>query len=700
MKPIMLTKNNGQSKEYNQSTKNKNPLESLFYIIYKTVTVSIIFLLAIVICYFISLFIIENGDEVLMNAKQKLHTLEKQQQFISKWERIKSRLNSIYKASTIPLSSLEINSLSSSKKKIYKIGKVELGKKLLKNGDFVGAETLCKAEIESGNLKYHHEHMNALVCLGEARIALHNAAWNLGFLESEYDLVYDRLHLAKKDFDAAVSLEPTFLGARLGLGLTNFLIATREQPESSSQLLFNSILHFEAISVLTSDSEDNGKGEWISGEDIENIQISAMYNNGLAHLALGDIKPAVSIFTKVSNLMNSNQNQSAIGKGISSVVTNLGAALLQRGASEQAINIMNRAEVLKYCDGGIQSDERDGETPYTKQRYLHKQCSILLNNLAISEEVDDLDVKNDKITFNSSESLMELSRKYEGKLGLQVASFASTNIMERIENEQLESIVIEDIGMDHEVSSGTNQEESIISNNVDDSTSPQLLLSMALEKLNANDVEGVVDATITALCLAKDTKDTIACKAALNDTLERKKKQDITVAKHDQSDQDNSAYADQILHLEQEILKLQSELQHYRVEKKVVEYDGHDETKRFISSADEVRDNRKDLKENEEIEQHFSHEAKKNAEYQILEEDIDSKETISVSDDKEISRSDDNNHDKNSTVLYVSAKDVKEETHQTDTIILEQSDYSIEEEPDVQLPELYNPVKKSAQEVE
>ena len=564
---------------------------------YKVVNICIILSLSIVICFLIFTFLTESESSGHNNGhdNNNLSFLE------TKWERTKRRTNSIYLASTIPLSTLEQQPQEQKhplpvKEKKDKNEKVELGKKLLRNGDSLGAETICKSEINAGNLK-HSDYVNALVCLGEARLALHNAAWNMGLLESEHLLIYDRLHLAKNDFEIAVSIEPTDLGARLGLGLAYFLIATREQSESSSQFLFNSILHFEAISVLVdtkkeeSEDHDGVEGESISNEEIENIRISAMYNNALAHLALDDIKEATSILTKVSNLMDiDGDNQSM--KGISSIKTNLGAAVLQRGtSSEQAIQKMNRSEVMKYCRRQrFENDEMDNKLSSAKQSYLDKQCSILLNNISIAQEkASDSLTQDDTNDFDSKHdhtALMNLSLLYEGKLGLQSASFSSMNSAEKMENVPRLTMQSDNENGSHDIADKVSQVDAAEYNSNSNDNKSNILdeavslgVNVAQESNMAthqwtllsrtkltddDDVEGAIDATTKCLRVARGFDEVKACKVALEEVLDHishttkeSRLENFQKETLQSSSVDNDV---QILRLEKEILSLKMQI--------------------------------------------------------------------------------------------------------------------------------------------
>ena len=569
-KPMIINKKNGDTSSRRKQTnddeitprESQYRLPSMIRLLWDIIT----YFLASIACYIILITIMENNNNdndkstFLLQMKHQIESINSK--LFNESPLILKPITTIHKLindhhHNEKLKTKSTNAViknNQNKQKREKMSKVQLGKMLLKNGDPVGAETLCKVEIESGTLT-HNENVNAFICLGEARLALHNAAWNLGYYfvessssssmssttSSDHDLLYNKLHLAQHDFEAAVTMEPTFLGARLGLGLTNFIIATREQPESSSQLLFNAILHFEAIHVLTS-NEDGGdgeeSGEWLPSNDtIDNMKLSAMYNNGLAHLALGDIKSAIKIFKDMSNIIT-NDNKSFL-KVRSLVITNLAAALLLDGISTQAKDVMMNLEDLRYCSSdSIQRDSIDQLTE-SQKRHLHKQCLILLNNLVIAKE--------NQMTFQERTSLLKLSLKYEEKLGLEGASFISTNAKESMNYNRNET-------------KATGAKESFrditaLENTDSKNFSFHEWIEISKEKLEVGDVEDAINAARNGLYLAKGLEEVKVCMITIDEALEQLVLQPSI--SNSCMEKDNNI---EIIQLEEEISRLKIEL--------------------------------------------------------------------------------------------------------------------------------------------
>jgi tetratricopeptide (TPR) repeat protein len=557
----MMSQNGSRRRRAKQSSGDnfyekttKSTTSKVFKVFFNTIVLLGVISFSAMFCLLIIAVVIENESSNQQGNKSPIDinlSLLK-----SHWERLKDRASLVYIASIKPLSSQDQQYNVSRRRRQGKISKVELGKTLLQNADPVGAETLCKAQINHGNLE-HFEFVNALICLAEARLALHNAEWNMGVLESEHGLMYERLYLAKNNFDEAVSIEPTNLRARLGLGLVNYLIATREQPDSSSQLLFNSILHFEAVSVLASNTEQDNGIEWIPEEEKEQMRISATYNNGLAHLALGKVKASIPLLTKAYNLLD---NDTKVGQGISSITTNLGAALLQRGAYEQAITVMNYSEVMKYCtDVQFQISDTD-ELSYVKQNYLNKQCSILLNNLSVAGEIEVEIGKTSyptlaQATSNSEFSLSEWSILHEEKLGGQ--SFVKTDVLAKEtktqklavgEKESFVEVLLYEKENDPVYNDLADEGESSISIND--------LLSRSQTALEQNDINMAIDTIKKALDIAKEHNEVIACTKALQNALNT----GISTGDENEASSVDTLRDEKILRLEHEILKLKIEL--------------------------------------------------------------------------------------------------------------------------------------------
>ncbi|GFH49110.1 hypothetical protein CTEN210_05586 [Chaetoceros tenuissimus] len=270
-----------------------------------------------------------------------------------------------------------------------------VGQSLLKSNDPAGAESLC--------LLAHDEdptNVSALICLGEARLALHNSAWSTGIVDDEnYGLIMEKLKSAKSTFEAAVKLKNgvTSPDVRLGLGLSLYLSATRSmnvtgkqmssslllgspighESDSNSQLLSDSILHLNAAASLTHPKllSLSLKSDPEMTEKRKNMHIAAKYNSALAHLALGDMSPPISLFQDISSSLRESgvDEQSLILPDINSV-----AIAVQRGVQDKQMKDLEN--IANVCSKRLEFDNEDDEI------HTQKMCAILYNNLAVARE--------------------------------------------------------------------------------------------------------------------------------------------------------------------------------------------------------------------------------------------------------------------------------------------------------------------------
>lgn len=598
----------------------------------------ILFMLTISIslAFFVLVFVnTTNNDDLHQGGRvQTLSKIRKDSEssgITNQWENIKYRAMSVYFATTASIDQIHDFMSTSSSSTMQRrrrhqqqmtMDKVELGQRLLKNGDPVGAETLCKHEIDyihknkkkrkkmkknddeqdimdgdhlenESNEVYededdyhtniHPKFIQALVCLGEARLALHNTAWNSGLIlessssssSSLSEQPYERLHLANQNFDEAVRLQPTNMNARLGLGLTYFLIATREQQYSNNQsnkdtattrqhqqqLLFNSILHFEAIGVLVSSSSYDYNTVIIADEEeIENMKISALYNNALAHIALDDVKSAIPILNDVSKILEMKKKELSPHETmmLSSVKANLGAALLLQRRSDvtdHAIKVMDGSNVRQYCKPeGIDIDEFD-TLPYWKQRMMQKQCSILLNNLAIANERGG---KNNEITNGDDNNddddndehqttFQELALSYEHMLSLESPSFATMNAIAQYGGKPQLTINIDSDGVQYAALEAKKDGKIY---------TIDALLTMSNTKMTMGDIEGAIDVARKALNQATNLDEIKLCIEALESALKETNMDQKNNLKEDSEEAEKST----ILRLEEEIVLLKQQL--------------------------------------------------------------------------------------------------------------------------------------------
>eukprot|EP00557_Chaetoceros_sp_GSL56_P010360 CAMPEP_0176479274 /NCGR_PEP_ID=MMETSP0200_2-20121128/1651_1 /TAXON_ID=947934 /ORGANISM="Chaetoceros sp., Strain GSL56" /LENGTH=1278 /DNA_ID=CAMNT_0017875305 /DNA_START=153 /DNA_END=3985 /DNA_ORIENTATION=+ len=367
-------------------TSSSSPWWSTGSTILKIITVILVFLAA-AICY-LSQLNSQDQQRVIQKIKSKASTAMKGKGAFL-WDNVSFKY---------------YNNYSPSSRRHFQIHQVETGVKLLKNNDAVGAESICKSVTERDP-----SNMKAWVCLGEARLALFNSVWSSGLVGYPSEFMFEKLIAARENFEMATSMNqgPTCPEARLGLGLTLFLMATRrmeetkrysnlnkKKKESTSQLLFDSILHLNAAASLTSPSALMGERREVV-EDKKKIHMAATYNSAVAHLALGDTSTAAPLLEEVISTLQDEEkknNQEELDeKGeeeeyrmdVDSLIVvvpklNFVGTLLQRGAWKKAAATATGMVDTRYCMNTEQDGQTDGK--------VSKLCSIILNNAAIIKE--------------------------------------------------------------------------------------------------------------------------------------------------------------------------------------------------------------------------------------------------------------------------------------------------------------------------
>ena len=409
-----------------------------------------------------------------------------------------------------------------------------VGQSLLKSDDPAGAESLC--------LLAHDEdptNVSALICLGEARLALHNSAWSTGIVDDEnYGLIMEKLKSAKSTFEAAVKLKNgvTSPDVRLGLGLSLYLSATRSmnatgkqmssslllgspighESDSNSQLLSDAILHLNAAASLTHPKllSLSLKSDPEMTQKRKNMHTAAKYNSALAHLALGDMSPPISLFEDVSSSLRESgvDEQSLILPDINSV-----AIAVQRGVQDKQMKDLEK--IANVCVKRLDFDNEDEEI------HTQKMCAILYNNLAVARES-----RNGK----STQPLLS-DRKYDHSLTIEKSlgiehgfSFANHYLSSFGYGDKIIAIdSIETKLEDYE--KNIFQENSIKADNMNDvifaleqSTNAdpganRLWILLAQAKIKVGDQVGAVEAGTRALATAKTQEESDKANAFLEE---------------------------------------------------------------------------------------------------------------------------------------------------------------------------------------
>jgi tetratricopeptide (TPR) repeat protein len=239
---------------------------------------------------------------------------------------------------------------------------IDSGLKLLKiHHDPSGAEAICKAAVKESPNK-----IDAWICLGESQLLLHNNAWSRN---NQGAFVFQKLSDAMYSFNQAMTMDATNPRVRLDLGLAMYLTAIRDvsqDAEEVSQLLFDSVNHFQAAASLTSPL-DCAK----SDPEKDRIHIASMYNVGLAYLALGDPSSSIPFFRKVASTTNTR-----IGMSVAAV--NLSTAIAQKGRFHDSLDELHNLS-LEFCHFDHQL--KDIDLDELAEAKMMKLCSLIRNNL-------------------------------------------------------------------------------------------------------------------------------------------------------------------------------------------------------------------------------------------------------------------------------------------------------------------------------
>ena len=438
---------------------------------------------------------------------------------------------------------------------------VRIGTALLKNHDPAGAESMCKIAAEN-----HPSDIKAWVCLGEARLALHNGAWTSGLVEQQSRLVFDRLKLARDNFEMAVNMNQgaTCAKARLGLGLSLFLSATRKGAdasgrqsggESSSQLLFDSILHLNAAASLTSPSMPLSRGE--SADERTMVHMAAKYNGAIANLALGDFSSPMAIMKEIdASLEEKGVNALSVTK------TNIAAMTVQRGNYKKATPLLE--SLRDKCVLELEDSSEEQEIK------INKLCAIIHNNLGVSSEASGFDYEASYIASVASEKYLHVR-----------SGFGSVNHGEAIHD----VVSMESILYAHEdllVNAGY-LENRMDSQSVQDAVlaleeaatknpnQPRLWILLSKAKLRAGDRIGAIEAGTKALNAANTVEEIEAANSLLDEALTRTINVETDVLTthiaHLERDAAERKRNDvEVLRLEREILNLKLQLLQHSLE--------------------------------------------------------------------------------------------------------------------------------------
>ena len=261
---------------------------------------------------------------------------------------------------------------------------VDLGRHLLHDqADATGAETVCLEVVNEYAWNDEEEHtqtkVDALVCLGEARLALHRHSYakvqsaRRGSVAHDLHLSQstDKLKSAHSSLKKAVSIDPTNAQARLGMGTAMMLTASRsdhgnnndgetvEEEGAVGRLLFDATQHFEAAANISAPNSP--------------LHLTSLHNLALAHLRLGDAPSAIIPMQAAAAILGKSYSASSIFGAMEQA--NLGSAMVQAGMIEEGMQML-RAIESEHCQRGDNSIKQSSTL-----------CAIIYNNLGIAYEV-------------------------------------------------------------------------------------------------------------------------------------------------------------------------------------------------------------------------------------------------------------------------------------------------------------------------
>jgi len=396
---------------------------------------------------------------------------------------------------------------------------VRIGTTLLKNHDPAGAESMCKIAAEN-----HPSDIKAWVCLGEARLALYNGAWTSGLVEHQSKLVFERLKLARDNFEMAVNMNQgaTCAQARLGFGLSLFLSATRKVAdasgrksggESSSQLLFDSILHLNAAASLTSPSMPLSRGE--SADERAMVHMAAKYNSAIANLALGDFSSPMVFMKEIDASLEENGLD-----GLSVTKTNIAAMTVQRGNYKKATPLLESLHDKCVLELEDSSEEQEIK--------IKKLCAIIHNNLGVTSEASGFEYEASYIASVASEKYLHVRSGFgsvnHGEAIHHVAHGDESNLVSMDSILYANGDVLVNTGyLENRLDSQSVQDAVLALEDAatKNPNQPRLWILLSKAKLRAGDRIGAIEAGTKALNAANTTEELEVANSLLDEALTR-----------------------------------------------------------------------------------------------------------------------------------------------------------------------------------
>jgi len=297
---------------------------------------------------------------------------------------------------------------------------VRLGWHLLHaRGDAAGAELVCREEAATqAQAQATDGKADALTCLGEARLALHRdhtsrakalhgsnqspSSSRQMATTTTVDLYRSQarqaLRAARDALEGAVRADPANARARLGLGTALLLLSSSSSSTSSgqegaeapadadaeaaaAQWLLGATQHLEAAARMAATSSSSPSSS-TSPSSSQQLRLGSLHNLALAHLALGDAAAAAGPMRELSAALPSSGLGGATEQRAN---LNLGSALVQAGAVEEGMQVLERIEA-RYCRRN-RGNSTSASSSASSLSSSSRLCSIVYNNLGLAREI-------------------------------------------------------------------------------------------------------------------------------------------------------------------------------------------------------------------------------------------------------------------------------------------------------------------------
>ena len=425
---------------------------------------------------------------------------------------------------------------------------VDLGRHLFHNqGDAAGAELVCLEALQactgSGSsydgTAMQNIKVEALTCLGETRLALHQASYAKAQSARAGSVAHGlyisqsmgKLRASRAALDEAVAIDPTHAQARLGIGTAMMLTATRRgdadvnknashsnRGDSAALLLFDATQHLEAAARMTTLLNASAS----SSSSSSSLHLVSLHNLALTHMALGDVSSAVIPMQKAAaELLRLSDTAPSSALGVMEQ-SNLGSAIVQAGMIDEGLQILEGIE-MKYCQKSSSGNSGGSESSSTL-----RLCSIVYNNLGIAHEIKattkEGDLGGDGPMEETDSVLLTTEEYYDSSVGASPNAFNAYNQDAYARTKREETIRIEQGGSSESDQNGISEHwkaaiealEAIVHQDPKNSRS---WVSLSKARIRAGDNAGALNAAARGVSTAQGKDELDLANSALEDAL-------------------------------------------------------------------------------------------------------------------------------------------------------------------------------------